>query len=181
MTLPLPRTRDELLRELVATTGRRGFAIAYDLLRDGAEAEDAVQEALYRVCERWADIDPATAEGWFLRVLTNHCLRLLRRRRVRGLLGRLLPGRVVPDGEGAADLVDERPGADDTLARRAEVTRVLGAVSSLPPMQRAALVLRYGHDLGVPQVATLLGVGQGTVKTHLVRGLSRLRGELEKS
>jgi RNA polymerase sigma-70 factor (ECF subfamily) len=41
-------------------------------------------------------------------------------------------------------------------------------------------VLRYGHDLGVPEIAQMLGVGEATAKTHLVRGLARLRDLMEE-
>jgi RNA polymerase sigma-70 factor (ECF subfamily) len=55
------------------------------------------------------------------------------------------------------------------------------SLERLPSKQRAALVLRYGQELSVGEIAELLGVGQGTVKTHLVRGLKRLRVLMEKS
>ena len=48
------------------------------------------------------------------------------------------------------------------------------------PQQRTALVLRYGHDLPVAEVADLLGVELATAKTHLVRGLARLRDLMEE-
>ena len=46
--------------------------------------------------------------------------------------------------------------------------------------QRAALVLRYGHDLAVGEIASMLGVELATAKTHLVRGLARLRDLMEE-
>jgi RNA polymerase sigma factor (sigma-70 family) len=156
--------RDAVLARLVASSARRGFALAYDLLGDRAEAEDAVQEALARACERWAKLrDP---DGWFLRVLTNHCLRLLKRRRWRRWLASLGVEH---------EVADAAPRADALLAEGQGVARTLALVAELPPMQKAAIVLRYGHDLSVPEIAALLGVGPGTVKTHLVRGLDRLR------
>jgi RNA polymerase sigma factor (sigma-70 family) len=192
-----PEQRAQRLARLVAASGRRGFAIAFDLLGERAEAEDAVQEALARACASVAGLrEDAALEGWFFRVLTNVCLRVLRRRRVWRLVRGLLPfagggaggdrvgatvGAAVGDAQRSATTVDpasDAPAADDALARGREVTRLLGLLDGLPSRQRAALVLRYGHDLPIAEIAAMLGVGPGTVKTHLVRGLTRLRHQL---
>src|SRR5687767_14611877 len=84
--------RDLALERLVDKAARRGYAIAWDLLRDRAEAEDAVQEALARACAEYARLrDAAALEGWFFRVLSNVCLRALRRRRLARVFGWLWP------------------------------------------------------------------------------------------
>jgi len=165
--------RARVLAGLAASSARRGFAIAYDLLGDRAEAEDAVQEALARACGSLGSLrDEAALPGWFFRVLTNACLRVLRRRRVWRVVRGLWPfGGEDDTAEPAADAAP----ADDVLARGAEAAWLGGALARLPARQRAALVLRYGHDLSVGEVADMLGVGEGTVKTHLTRGLARLR------
>ena len=71
--------------------------------------------------------------------------------------------------------------ADHALAERRDIAAMLGNLEALPAKQRAALVLRYGHDLPVPEVASALGVELATAKTHLVRGLARLRELMEES
>ncbi|MCA9674115.1 MAG: sigma-70 family RNA polymerase sigma factor [Myxococcales bacterium] len=188
--------RSRLLGELAAGPARRGYAVAYDLLGNRAEAEEAVQEALTRACENIGDLrDHAAAPAWFLRIVTTMCLRTLRRRRLRrslfGWLDRKDGGTAAPtqdhiaDG-GAGDLAPlvhatdavREPG--DALADRERVHALLGSLDGLPAKQRAALVLRYGHDLSVPEVAQMLGVELATAKTHLVRGLARLRDLMEE-
>ena len=63
--------RSRLLSELAGSPARRGYGIAYDLLGNRAEAEEAVQEALARACESIGDLrDPAAAPAWFLRLAT---------------------------------------------------------------------------------------------------------------
>lgn len=179
--------RDEAVGRLARTVARRGYAIAFDLLGDSAEAEDAVQESLARACEGFGRLrDPAALEGWFYRVLTNLCMRNLRRGRMGRALRRLWHGDAMvrrpaedPAGTGEIDIVDDRPRADEELSRARDTARTLHAVKGLPAMQRAALVLRYGHDCPVGEIAVMLGVGEGTIKTHLVRGLHRLRTEME--
>ncbi|HUH03313.1 MAG TPA: sigma-70 family RNA polymerase sigma factor [Kofleriaceae bacterium] len=171
--------RERLLGELATGAAPRGFRIAYDLLGNRAEAEDAVQEALARVCERFDQLrDPAMADAWFRRVLVTVCLQVLRRRRLRRVVSLLVPGSAEPPSDAIAE---DLPGADQELAQQGDTRRLMRALERLPAKQRAALVLRYGQDLSVGEVAEMLGVGQGTAKTHLVRGLKRLRALMEKS
>lgn len=185
--------RSRLLAELAATPARKGYAIAYDLLRNRAEAEEAVQEALARACESIADLrDPAAAPAWFLRIVTTMCLRTLRRRRLKKRLFGWWPGgddeldAAPTTADTRTDDIAERMHAMGTIEPRAalEGHQALGAMLSkldaLSPQQRTALVLRYGHDLPVAEVAELLGVELATVKTHLVRGLARLRDLMEE-
>lgn len=182
--------RESALTHLATTTAPRGYRIAFDLLRDRAEAEDAVQEALARACEAESRLRDADAlEGWFFRVLTNVCLRVLRRRRVRRWLG----GRrkavdmdrdMAPQGEPADDVaslgVEAGARADQALAERQEIAHLLDQLDALPAQQRVALVLRYGHDRSVAEIADMLDVKPATVKTHLVRGLRHLRAAMER-
>jgi len=184
--------RSRLLAELAAGPARRGYAVAYDLLGNRAEAEEAVQEALARACENISDLrDPQAAPAWFLRIVTSMCLRTLRRRRLRralfGWIDRSGPDDTAQpsegDASGVAPLVhatDAIAGPHAAVADGELLTALLGSLDGLPAKQRAALVLRYGHDLSVPEVAHLLGVEQATAKTHLVRGLARLRDLMEE-
>src|SRR6476469_10901434 len=82
-----------LLSELASAPARKGYGIAYDLLGNRAEAEEAVQEALARACESIADLrDPVAAPAWFLRIVTTMCLRTLRRRKLKRTLFGWIPG-----------------------------------------------------------------------------------------
>jgi RNA polymerase sigma-70 factor (ECF subfamily) len=202
-----PDARSRLLGELAGAPARKGYGIAYDLLGNRAEAEEAVQEALVRACESIGDLrDPAAAPAWYLRIVTTQCLRVLRRRRLRRALLGWLPGagsdeqsadaeagtsarlHVAP-GSSSTEAIASRVHATDTeLVREPDVALVdrerlgalLGRLDELSPQQRAALVLRYGHDVPVAEIAEMLGVGLATAKTHLVRGLARLRDLMEE-
>ncbi len=183
--------RSRLLAELAAAPSRKGYAIAYDLLGNRAEAEEAVQEALVRACEAIDDLrDPAAAPAWFLRIVTTMCLRQLRRRRLRrALLGWWPGGGDHPDAppmemptDGIAERVHAAVGPTPDAALSAQQTNgaLFDRLDELSPQQRAALVLRYGHDLPVGEIAAMLGVELATAKTHLVRGLARLRDLMEE-
>jgi RNA polymerase sigma-70 factor (ECF subfamily) len=185
--------RSRLLAELATAPARKGYGIAYDLLGNRAEAEEAVQEALARACESIGDLrDPGAAPAWFLRIVTTMCLRVLRRRRLKKKLFGWWPGK--DDDTDAAptkadtgnDDIASRMHAMETvepaaaLAGQQALTTMLGRLDDLSAQQRTALVLRYGHDLPVAEVAHLLGVEVATAKTHLVRGLARLRDLMEE-
>ncbi len=177
-------TRERLIAELAEGPARRGFHIAYDLLGSRAEAEDAVQEALARACEALDRLrEPAAAEAWFRRVLVNVCLRGLRRRRLRRVVRGIFPGTGEPPPDAIAEDLPSTPAPAedliDQIAARADTRRLLAALEHLPSKQRTALMLRYGQEMSVGEVAELLGVGHGTAKTHLVRGLRKLRSLME--
>jgi RNA polymerase sigma-70 factor (ECF subfamily) len=161
-------TSDEAIaRRLIATASRRGFALAYDLLGDRSEAEDAVQDALVKTLGWHARLrDPEAIESWFLRTLANGCIRALRRRRVVRAFASLV---------GVA-------GEPTTSARcEPDHARLLSELDRLAAMQKACLVLRYGHDLSLEEIADTLGISSETVKTHLKRGRARLKSRLDPS
>jgi len=190
--------RSRLLEELATGPARKGYAVAYDLLGNRAEAEEAVQEALARACESIDDLrDPDAAHAWFLRIVTTMCLRMLRRRKLRrALLGWLPRGKNAPEPTAAPstaaelaapreDIAERMHGTPDAgppvrLASQQELGALFGRLELLSAQQRTALVLRYGHDLPVGQIAEMLGVEPATAKTHLVRGLARLRDLMEE-
>jgi RNA polymerase sigma-70 factor (ECF subfamily) len=184
-----------LLAELATTPARKGYGIAYDLLGNRAEAEEAVQDALARACESIGDLrDPAAAPAWFLRIVTTQCLRNLRRRRLKRKLLGWWPGANEPETDaapsrpietGTEDIAERMhasggPAPREALEDQQALGALFGRLGDLSPQQRTALILRYGHDMPVAEVAEMLGVELATVKTHLVRGLARLRDLMEE-
>lgn len=157
--------RDRAVTHLVTRAGRRGFAIAFDLLGDRAEAEDVVQDSLIKAMTSLDQLrDPAALEAWFVRIVATTCIRALRRRRVR----RAFAAIVGLGGEPVA------PAA--TID--ADHVTLLQAIDRLPAKQKAALVLQHGHELGIDEIARVLGIGAETVKTHLKRARAALRAQL---
>jgi RNA polymerase sigma-70 factor (ECF subfamily) len=127
------------------------------------DAEDAVQEAFARASTRWATVrDYDMPEAWVRRVALNLATSGLRRtRRQRAALARLR----LPTTEAAH--------ATDRLAIQAGLGR-------LPLHYRQVLVLHYGADLSVEQVAQQLRLPTGTVKSRLVRARAALGVYLEE-
>jgi RNA polymerase sigma-70 factor (sigma-E family) len=125
-------------------------------------AAELAQETLARVWEKWSTVERHEApEAWAFRVAFNLAASRYRRRAAeRRAHGRL----------GAPEV--HEPDADDALAVRA-------AVASLPPRQRAALVLRYFADLSVERTAEVLGCRPGTVKSLTSQAIASLRDRFE--
>jgi RNA polymerase sigma-70 factor (sigma-E family) len=130
---------------------------AYLLTGDWHRAEDLLQTALMRCYGRWSRIDDHEA---YVRRTLYVTYAGWRRRRWNGEV----PG-PLPDRAG----VDDDAVAADT---RADLLRLL---TSLPARQRAVVVLRYYEDLSEADVAALLGVTTGTVKSTAAKALARLR------
>lgn len=146
----------------------RAWAIARRLLVDESDAADATQEALLAIARGLPRFDGRSAIGtWCHRVATNACLDELRRRRRRPLPTDLddQPPRSAA-GPGVDDLVGDRLDLDAALARLGEDHRTI-------------LVLREvaGHDYA--EIAELLGVPVGTVRSRLARARRQLLESVE--
>jgi RNA polymerase sigma-70 factor (sigma-E family) len=144
---------------------RRLFALGLLLTGDAGEAEELAQDALVRTFRRWAlagrPKDPPT---YARKVLVNRHRSLLRRAVVEAR-------QLVRLGGEAASGADH---GEDAMV-------VWAALRRLPPRQRTVVVLRYFEDLSEPQVARLLRLPLGTVKSLGRRGLARLRSLLAPS
>lgn len=146
-----------------AMSGRL-YAIAYRILRDHDHADDAAQQAIVSI---WRDLpslrDPERFEGWAYRILVNACYAEARKaRKDRGIPPEEM-GLVTPDESIA---VSDR----DQLAR---------GFRRLPPEQRAVLVLQHYVELDLPEIAEILGVPVGTVKSRGHAARQALRAALE--
>jgi len=138
------------------------FGVAIAILRNRADAEDAVQEAFIRAYERLERYDLSRRfSTWMFTVTANVAKNMLRKRRPE------LPPRQ-PWPEDPAHAVHK----DETLSLVRE------AVWALPEAYRAPLVLRYWQDLELAEIGRVLGMRTGTVKTRLHRGRALLRALL---
>jgi RNA polymerase sigma-70 factor (ECF subfamily) len=152
---------DDRVAELLLDGVPEAHRLASWILRDPVEAEDAVQEALLRAWSRRRSIRFELGEPhrWFMRIVVNVCrdeLRLRRRRRV---------------------TQTER---SDGFGRAAEDYEDLGpAIAKLTEDEQIVLGLRFGRDLTIPQIATQMGLPEGTIKSRLHYALEHLRAALD--
>ncbi len=162
---------------LVRHHERRVFGLAWRLLGNPSDAEDAGQEAFLRLYRALGSIDPDRPLAPYLdRITVNVCRDLGRARSRR----RETPLEPEPDGPVATvlDPADPRPdpAADTGLA---ELRRLAAAaLGTLPFKQRAALVLRELHGLSTREVAAALGSSETSVRSHVCRARLALRERL---
>lgn len=138
------------------------------LLGDQASAEEVTQDAFVRLVERWYQLDDAdAAPAWLRRTVLN-----LSRSKIR----RLVVGRH------KRSLVASRATAIDTSADHLGDRLVDGdvgdAIRALPRRQAECVVLRFVEDLSVDEIARVLAISAGSVKTHLHRALNTLNSAL---
>jgi RNA polymerase sigma factor (sigma-70 family) len=137
--------------------------LAYCLMGDRSQAEDAVQDAFVSLCAHWGGLrDPAAAPSYLRSAVIYRC-----RSTIRTLIrDRIKPG-VRPTEESADSSEDAAMAHDDA-------SRLVAAVQQLPRRQREVVVCRYFLELSVAETAMLLEIAVGSVKRHAHRGIGAL-------
>ncbi|HEU5455097.1 MAG TPA: SigE family RNA polymerase sigma factor [Nocardioides sp.] len=154
--------RDDDFEEYVAARWGRLVRSAVLIGCSPPEAEDLVQATLIRCMASWSRIAEADdRDAYVHRALINGLISTRRRRWT---------------GERPTADLPERP-APDEYALVDDTDVVLRALDRLPQDQRTAVVLRYYSHLGEEQMADVLGVASGTVKSRLSRALKRLQDD----
>ncbi|MEU4216749.1 sigma-70 family RNA polymerase sigma factor [Actinoplanes sp. NPDC026623] len=137
-------------------SGRRLVRLAYLLVGNLGDAEEVTQEVLEELYRRWADVRPDTVLAYARRAVVNRSRSLLRRRAV---ARRFAPRLAQPEQAGPAPIEDGW---------------LWDLVRTLPRRQREVVVLRYWCDLGEADIARVLSVSTGTVKSSAHRAHARL-------
>jgi RNA polymerase sigma-70 factor (ECF subfamily) len=172
------RTAFELL---MRRNNRRVYRTIRAVLRDGAEVEDAMQEAYVSAFTHLDQFQgSARWSTWLCRIAYNEALARVRR------LKRFVSIEAGRDAGGEGSMQDKNaprtpaPDPERTTGDR-ELARVLeGAIDRLPDIYRAVLMLRQIDGLGVAETASVLDVAEEVVKTRLHRARALLRTELEE-
>jgi RNA polymerase sigma-70 factor (sigma-E family) len=154
----------EAFRRLSLQHVQEAYRLAWAILGDASEAEEAAQDAFtlaWRSRRTLREVD--RFDAWFGRILVNTCRDRLRRRRRKV---QIVPG--VVDGA-----------EDDSTGPALDRDELYRAVRGLDADQRIAVILRYWNDMTVDEIAQTLGIPSGTVKSRLHRAMARLRTALE--
>lgn len=137
----------------------RAFRLAYAIVGNKPEAEDAAAEAMAKAHLHWGRIGSLPyRDAWVLRVAGNEARTIVRRRR-----------RPAPETELGG------PAFEESVLMRVGLR---AAVSTLPRRQREAITLRYLAGLDDVEIAAVLRIGQASVRTHVRRGLQALRADI---
>lgn len=175
LTLPLPQLQGATAHQvdlpaLVEAHAGTLFRVANSVLRNRAEAEDAVQDAFLRVLEHRGDL-PGVRDlrPWLIRIVWNVSLDRRKRRRPDqaepGFL-HALPGTHLP--------------ADQALLQAQQSARVYAAIDKLPQSEREVLLLSALEELGADEIAHILGKSASAVRSLQHRARTRLRERLMK-
>ncbi len=166
----------ERYAELVARHQRRAARIAFHYLRDGAESDEAVQDAFVKAYSHLSTFrEELPFEVWFTRILINGCLDRIkaRTRRERWVTS-------MPDGPGGErDFAERTPGhgpsPEAQLLSRERRQQVAEAIAKLPDRQRSVFMLSHYEGCTSREVSAMTGLNESTVRVHLFRAIRRLR------
>ena len=158
------------------------FRVARAILKNDADAEDALQEAYLQAYRRIADFRGEAQLGtWLTRIVINQALMRLRAgKRDRVVVSFQDSGSDEP-GDLPADLPDDKAESPPDAALRGEVRRMLERhIDHLPMAMRTVLVMRDVEDMSVQETADSLGIPAATVRTRLFRARALLREMLAR-
>lgn len=152
------------------------FATAVRLLGNAAEAEDVAQTVFLRAFQRFDTIATSPSVGGWLKVATrNLCLNHLQRYRRRSPLFSELEGGPQHDGAGYASTLAAEGSLESSLETAELRDRLEAALRTLPEHQRVPLVLFHFEQATYQEIADILGVSIGKVKTDIHRGREALK------
>lgn len=164
------RGSHDAFRVLVESYMKQAYDVAYFVLGDHDDADDVAQEAFVNVHRSIAkfrgDSDFAT---WLFRIVKNCALNRLKQKKRK-------QRREVDLAIADKELTSVNAGLGSTENARIHIERVL---HELPTLQRAVVMLRHMNGLSTRQVSRILECSEGTVKTHLHRGLKKMRDRLQ--
>jgi len=165
--------RDDIngLEPLVRRYQISAIRVAFGITSDRAAAEDVVAEAFITAFARIHQFDPRRAFApWFYRIVVNDALKIIRRKRPM-CMPACAVGALADRAETACD-------PEATSLRQEMQGAIIAAIQTLPPPQRAAIILRYYLDMDEAAIAAILGCPRGTVKWRLYAARQRLRPAL---
>ncbi len=158
--------------ELVERYQESVYNLAYRMLGDSFEAEDATQEAFIRAYRHLARYDTTRSfKTWLLTIASNHCIdRLRKRRMVRLSLDDLFPTHPA--------LASKEPSPEEATVKNERSARMQDMLNTLAPTYRAVIVLRYWYDMSCAEIANTLATREGTVKSRLFRARQMLADQM---
>lgn len=159
----------------------RLFRIARSILRDDAEAEDALQEAYVQAYRKIGDFrGDAAMSTWLTRIVINQALMQLRRRKRERTVIPFGPGALEQD-TAEVDVADARAESPSDIVLRGEVRRIIERrIDELPVAFRTVFVMREIEEMTVLETAECLGIPAATVRTRFFRARALLREALDR-
>ena len=174
--------RDEAAFEaLMRRNNGKLFRVARAILKDDAEAEDALQDAYLDAYRHIADFrGSAQLTTWLTRIVVNHALMRLRRKKAPGVVVSLDEWNETRPGR-EAEMADDKSESPANATLRVEIRRLLEQkIDELPLAFRTVFVMREVDDMTAEDIATALSIPAATVRTRLFRARTLLREALAR-
>ena len=167
-TIELAKQGDEdAFSSLICRVQNTAYSIAYRYMENDADTRDAMQEAFIKMYRNLASFKGnSTFETWFTRILINCCLDELRKRKSS-------PG--MEDIDDHYDLADEESLTEEQILKMERQKAVAKAIRSLPDESRNIIILREFNGLSYEELAEVLDLEPGTVKSRLNRAKQKLK------
>jgi RNA polymerase sigma-70 factor (ECF subfamily) len=160
--------------QLVEHYQRAVFNLAYRMLGDPGEAEDAAQEAFMRAYANLARYDiERPFKTWLLSITSNHCIDRLRKRRLTW---------ISIEEEGTMPhpaLTSSEPSPEEAYMDAERSKNMQALLSQIPPDYRAVVVLRYWYDMSYVEIAEALDTTESAIKSRLFRARQSLAALME--
>lgn len=156
------------------------FGLSLRLLRDRGEAENVAQEAFIKAYQALGDFRGGSSfETWITRIAVNACRDRLKRKKL------VLFFHQSPEPPGLEDegnlqnlAASTEPDPERLLLSHEIRARLVAAVGALSARQKVAFMLKHFDEKSIPEIAQIMGLDIGTVKSHLFRAAARVRGRL---
>lgn len=164
---------DDAFAGLVERYQRDAYNLAYRMLSNAGEAEDAAQEAFLRAYKNLARYDPKRSfKTWLLSITSNHCIDRLRKRRLTWLS---IDEPLAPHPA----LTSSETGPEDAVIEGERSAQVQQLLDELAPDYRAAVVLRYWYDMSYAEIAGTLDTTESAIKSRLFRARQMLAEQVK--
>ncbi|HEX2076188.1 MAG TPA: sigma-70 family RNA polymerase sigma factor [Longimicrobium sp.] len=173
---------DKAYRELLGRYQRPVFSIIYRMIRDREQAEDLAQETFVRVFNHIDRYDPRYKfSSWIFKIATNLTIDWIRRKELNTVSIDGSRNAVTAEQIEATSITiaspDENP--EELLEAKELGKEIEAAIGRLRPEYRAAILLRHVEGLEYQEIAEILALPLGTVKTYIHRGRNELREQLQ--
>ena len=175
----LVESREEVLRkdaleEMFVASRKRFLAIAYSILRNKEDAEDAVQEAFLSAYRHLRSFEGRSAlRTWLTRIVLNAAL-MMQRKRKRSAVRSLSESGVSHDDSWTENIPDSQPDPEMIHAERETLQFIDEKLGKLKPTLRQAFTMAFYDDLSGAEACAMLGVSYGTFKARLFHARRKL-------
>ncbi|MHB1246741.1 MAG: RNA polymerase sigma factor [Sulfuriferula sp.] len=177
----------EQLSRFLAEVERRAYRHAAFTVRDEQAALDIVQDAMFKLAEKYVDRPAEEYPMLFQRILQNTIRDYFRRQKVRNYwttaISFVMPGQNDhSEDEDAVEYSQPTAESDDPANQVNTAQRLViiqEALEKLPARQREAFLLRYWEEMDTAETASIMGCSEGSVKTHCSRAIHALSKYLE--